>query len=163
MKASASLKVGTDLLYHAVPMPSVDERLVQMSADQLRELIHKLRSQKPELESWLKVMLLSIAPLNERDPAQAASPVSVDTRTFRRQVQQAVNRLDYRNHWESIWHVVSGLEDAQAQARTYLEQGDFNNALALMRIIGEEVAPQYGELEEEIGRASCRERVFPVV
>jgi uncharacterized Zn finger protein len=139
----------THIRPHSAPMPSIDERLAQMSADQLRELVHTLRSQKPELESWLKVILPSIAPVTTSDPAQAGNPVSVDTRTFRRQVQQAVDRLDYRNHWESIWHVVGGLEDAQAQARTYLVQGDFNNALALMRIIGEEVAPQYGELEEE--------------
>jgi len=139
----------THIRQNSVPLPSVDDQLAQMSADQLRELIRKLRSYKPELEDWFRVMLPSMTSPPTSDAASSVSPMKVDTRAFRRQVQQAVDRLDYRNHWESIWDMVSGLDDAQAQASTFLTQGDFNGALALMRIIGEEVAPQYGELEEE--------------
>jgi uncharacterized Zn finger protein len=120
-----------------------------MSADQLRELIRTLRSHKPELEDWFRVMLPSMTSTPTNNHASFKQPLKVDTRAFRRQVQQAVDRLDYRNHWESIWDMVNGLDEAQAQASTFLAQGDFDGALALMRIIGEEVAPHYGELEEE--------------
>ncbi len=141
----------THIRQNSKPVKSPDDILAEMSADQLRDVIHKLRSQKPELEDWLRVILPGLVPKTapHHDNAPSAPTISVDTRAFRRQVKEAVNRLDYRNHWQSIWNMVSGLDDAQAQASTFLTQGDFNTALILMRILGEEVAPQYGELEEE--------------
>ena len=139
----------THIRQNAVSLPSVDDLLAQMSADQLRELIRTLRSHKPELEDWFRVILPSMTSPSGNDNASSRPPLKVDTRAFRRQVQQAVDRLDYRNHWESIWDMVNGLDEAQTQASTFLAQGDFDGALALMRIIGEEVAPHYGELEEE--------------
>ena len=144
--------VAVMLIYirqNTVPLPSVDDLLTQMSASQLRELIRTLRSHKPELEDWFRVMLPSMTSTPTNDSALSKPPPKVDTRAFRRQVQQAVDRLDYRNHWESIWDMVRGLDEAQVQASTFLAQGDFDGALALMRIVGEEVAPHYGDLEEE--------------
>jgi uncharacterized Zn finger protein len=136
----------THVRHADAPVQSPDDILADMSADQLREVIRRLRSQKPELEGWFRVMLSGMVAPSNSTPRQH---VTVDTRAFRRQVQNAVDRLDYRNHWQTIWDMVNGLDETQAQASTILQQGDFNNALALMRIIGEEVAPHYGELEEE--------------
>ncbi len=122
---------------------NLDTLLNNMSADELRHVIHTLRNQKPDLENWFRVMIPGMMTSTNKASAR------VDTYAFRRQVNRAVGQIDYGNHWQSIWNVVNALEEAQAQARTFLENGDFDTALALMRILGEEVAPDYGELEEE--------------
>lgn len=138
----------TDSRVSAPAPQSPDELLKQMTADQLRKVIDMLRQQKPELEDWLRVALPGI--VTPEKPVERHTPAPpVDTVAFRRQVQRAVDLLDYNNHWNSVWMLVDALDEAHSQATAYMERGDFNNALALMRIIGEEVAPDYGNLEEE--------------
>jgi len=126
----------------------VNDPLEALSADQLRALIRTLLDQKPDLNDWFQVMIPS---LTTTSPAEAppARRTQVDTTAFRRQVQHAVGQVDYRRHWDTIWAAVGALEEAHAQARTFLHGGDFDNALALMRVLGEEVIPDYGDLEEE--------------
>jgi hypothetical protein len=118
------------------------------SADQLRALIRTLLDQKPDLNDWFQVMIHSITTTSPAD-APPARRTPVDTAAYRRQIQHAVGQVDYRRHWDTIWAAVSALEAAHAQARTFLHGGDFDNALALMRVLGEEVIPDYGDLEEE--------------
>jgi uncharacterized Zn finger protein len=130
------------------PPGTTDDLLDTMTADQLRNLIRTLREQKPELEDWFQVMLPGMALSAPAEPS-TKTVRRVDTSAFRRQVTRAIGRIDYGNHWQSIWDAVNGLDEAQAQTRSFLQRGDFNNALELMRILGEEVAPDYGELEEE--------------
>jgi hypothetical protein len=122
-------------------MQKPDDFLEHLNADQLRHLIRKLWEQKPELKGWFESMV--------NTDSQSKTRVQLDTKTFRRQVKQAVGQIDYRKHWQSIHSVVHHLDKAQTQARNILQQGDFSNALTLIRIIGEEVIPGYGELEEE--------------
>lgn len=136
----------THIRRNDVPVPPVDDLLKQMSADQLREVIHTLRQQQPDLEDWFRVMLPGMVTPLDNPPEQR---IPVDTRAFRRQVSKAVDQIDYARHWQTIWQMVRGLRQAQAQAVTLLSNGDHDNALALMRIIGEEVALHYGNLEEE--------------
>lgn len=138
--------------------PSPDDLLKQMTADQLRQVITMLRQQKPELEDWLRVVLPGmITPIAPAEPVERKVVTKADTVAFRRQVLRAIDLLDYYNHWQSIEAVVNALDDAHSQAQTFLERGDFNNALALMRIIGEEVASQYGDIEEECQLAAFLE------
>jgi hypothetical protein len=104
--------------------------------------------QKPDLNDWFQVMIPSITTTSPAD-APPARRTSVDTAAYRRQIQHAVGQVDYRRHWDTIWAAVSALDEAHAQAKTFLQAGDFENALALMRVLGEEVIPDYGDLEEE--------------
>ena len=131
-------------LRHGQP-PTPEISLDDLTADQLRQVVRALLDRDPELHDWLRVTLPAIAGETET----RKSRVTVDTVAYRRQIINAVGQINYGSHWDSIWAVVSGLETAHAQAQAYLTRGDFRNALALMRILGEEVAPDYGNLEEE--------------
>jgi uncharacterized Zn finger protein len=126
----------------------VSDPLEALSADQLRALIRTLLDQKPDLNDWFQVMIPSLTTTSPAD-APPARRTSVDTAAYRRQIQHAVSQVDYRRHWDTIWAAVSALEEAHAQAQTFLQGADFENALALMRVLGEEVIPDYGDLEEE--------------
>ncbi|MBN1431107.1 MAG: hypothetical protein JXB07_22245 [Anaerolineae bacterium] len=128
----------------------LSDRLATLSPEQLRLLFDRLLDQKPELEDWFTVMVDSLA---TPPPADASTKkqrqTNVDVDAFRRQIDQAIGLLDYRHHWETIWNMVHGLESVHAQAVAFLRSGDFYTALVLMRALGNEVIPQYPELEEE--------------
>jgi uncharacterized Zn finger protein len=130
--------------------PTIGSLLEDLSEEQLRQLIDALLAQNPGLTDWFEVMVghVSVAGA-QSEPGRQKRRTPVDTAAYRRQIKYATGLLDYRNHWESIWDMVAALEAAHAQAQTFLEGGDFDNALALMRVLGEEIAPEYGNLEEE--------------
>ncbi|NDJ75050.1 MAG: hypothetical protein GYB65_02225 [Chloroflexi bacterium] len=128
--------------------PEPSDPFDALSAGQLRTLIRTLLDQKPDLNDWFQVMIPSLTTTPPAD-APPMRRTQVDTTAFRRQVQHAVGQVDYRRHWDTIWAAVGALEEAHAQARSFLHGGDFTNALALMRVFGEEVIPDYGDLEEE--------------
>jgi uncharacterized Zn finger protein len=129
--------------------PEMEGLLAELSEEQLRQLVATLLKHKPELHDWFRI---TVSSLNINGTEQKRAPkrqVAVDTDAYRRQVKQAVGMVDYRRHWETIWDAVHALGAVHAQAAKFLQGGDFHNALALMRVLGEEVAPQYGDLEEE--------------
>jgi len=134
-----------------IQCPEAADRLAELSPEQLRLLIANLIEQKPELGDWFLVMIDSLAtsPPAATSTSGSQRHTPVDEAAFRRQVSRAVGLLDYRNHWESIWAMIDGLDAAQAQAAAFLNGADFHNALALMLILGEEVIPDYEQLEEE--------------
>lgn len=128
--------------------PELSDPLESLSAEQLRKLIHTLLEQKPELDDWFQVMIPSLTTVSQSEnQPERRSPV--DTTAYRRQIRSAKEQINYGRHWETIWGFVSDLESAHNQAKVFLHGGDSANALALMRGLGEEVIPYYGDLEEE--------------
>ncbi|MBN1680936.1 MAG: SWIM zinc finger domain-containing protein [Anaerolineae bacterium] len=128
--------------------PELSEPLESLPAEQLRKLIRTLLDQKPELNDWFHVMISSLAPVSQPE-TQPVQRSPVDVTAFRRQIKHAIGQIDYGRHWETIWAVVGDLEAAHNQAKAFLHGGDSANALALMRVLGEEVIPNYENLEEE--------------
>jgi uncharacterized Zn finger protein len=128
--------------------PELSDPLESLSAEQLRKLIHTLLDQKPELDDWFQVMIPSLTTASQSENQPKRHP-PVDITAYRRQIRRAVEQIDYGRHWETIWAFVGDLEIAHNQAKIFLHGGDSANALALMRVLGEEVIPNYGELEEE--------------
>lgn len=132
--------------------PGIADLVTGLLENQLRQLIGALLEQKPELADWFETMISRFTDEQTGRTKLAQQPkrrTPVDTSAYRRQIKYAANLVDYRNHWESIWDVVGALEEAHKEAQSFLDGGDFDNALALMRALGEEIAPQYGDLEEE--------------
>lgn len=134
----------------AASSAGLPDRLAALSPEQLRILTVRLLDYKPELDDWFTVMLDSLAtPSPAASSATKQQQTQVDVAAFRRQIDQAIGLLDHRHHWETIWGMVHALEAVHAQAAAFLERGDFRTALVLMRALGDEVIPQYPELEEE--------------
>ena len=72
-----------------------------------------------------------------------------DIQKFRKQIKQVINQIDFRHHHETIWKVIADLNKLHKQAEAELQRGQKQNALILLRLIGEEVIPQYEQIEEE--------------
>jgi len=102
-------------------------------ADALQDLDHNLRQQINQLTNSPQKLTLTES----------------DIQKFRKQLKQVINKIDFRRHWETIWEVIAGLDKLHKQAEAQLRRGQKRNALILLRVIGEEVIPQYEQIEEE--------------
>lgn len=129
--------------------PTVDELLSDLPADQLRRLLGELLTEEPQLVARVEATLEGVVSDEPSSQPTRELQTQVNSTTYRRQVQYAISQLDHRRHWETISTMVRALSDVHRNAIELLDAGDFDNALTLMCVLGEEVIPQYGGLEEE--------------
>lgn len=125
----------------------IEDVLKQVPTEELQTLVLQLLKEKPELATWFRQQL-------DSTPQPAETPkskrkISVDTKRYRQEIRRAVQLIDYRRHWQTIWDTISALGDTHTKAQTFLTAGEFGNALALMRVFGDEVILKYEEIEEE--------------
>jgi hypothetical protein len=102
-------------------------------ADALQDLENNLRKQINQLTN----------------SPQKLTVTEADIQKFRKQIKEVINQIDFRRHWETIREVIAGLDKLHKRAESQLRRGQKRDGLILLRVIGEEVIPQYEQIEEE--------------
>lgn len=125
----------------------IEDVLKSVSSDELQTHVLQLLKEKPELASWFRQHIDSMPPVAEIPQQKRKTPV--DTKRYRQEIRRVVQSIDYHRHWEAIWDTISALENAHKKAQTFLKVAEFDNALALMRVFGDEVILKYEEIESE--------------
>ena len=140
-------------------LPPIEELLAELSRDQLQALLVKLVEQQPKLTLFIQNevgLLTTVA-----EPEQESSPAtprqrrtSLDPETFRRQVRHALNSVDHMSRSDAYWHtgdIVSSIEQTAEQAQMYVQAGDGDNALIILKAITEEYIEGWTDLDDSDG------------
>jgi len=141
--------------------PSPAELLNPLSRDQLQELLLMLARRMPAVLELLEHELLQQQATSGEAQAAPAAPdqrrTAVDTRSYRRQAEAIVGAVHSMRSGMEIYNYTSTavhqMDDLIAQAHTFTENGDGDNALRILDAITEPYVNHWFELDGSSGAA----------
>jgi uncharacterized Zn finger protein len=139
--------------------PPLDELLRPLSRDQLHSLLLTLAERMPAIIEPLEHELLRIQ--TSADATQTAPPAPprrrtpVDTSTYRQQAEKIVGAVHGMRSRMDIYYysstAVTQMYELIAQADTFTENGDGDNALRILEAITEPYVDRWFELDDSSG------------
>lgn len=126
--------------------PSIQELLAAVSEAHLRTILTDVLTAEPRLIAYAEAKL---ATLNTKEPANtptavipgvpfkpaAPRPTLIDPASFRRQVQQILRSADYRDDYGASWELADQITRLLTHVQPFLDAGDGQNALLVLRAI----------------------------
>ncbi|MFP4439612.1 MAG: SWIM zinc finger domain-containing protein [Chloroflexaceae bacterium] len=139
--------------------PPLAELLNPLSRDQLQELLLTLARRMPAVLESLEHELLLLQATSAEAQAAPAAPdqrrTAVDTRSYRRQAEAIVGAVRGMRSGMEIYNYTSTAVDQRyeliAQAHTFTENGDGDNALRILDAITEPYVNHWFELDGSSG------------
>jgi uncharacterized Zn finger protein len=133
---------------------SVSDLLAGLERDALAAIIHHLVSQNPESYEDLEIAVLNARAVSQPKPVSGVKrQTQVSEQAYRKQITKILkrSRYDERNYYDdygSTPEYVEDLEKIRQTAVQFLEAGDAEGALIILRILLEETTEDYdGEMD----------------
>ncbi len=129
----------------------VGDLLADMEKDSLVALINHLVERDPDLydEIELAIPVLNVGE-SKSSPAKEKRQTQVSEQTYRKQVRRILKQSRYEDHYDD-WHEpahIGDLEEVLETAKKFLEAGDAEGALIILRVLLEETLEDYdGEMD----------------
>lgn len=130
---------------------SVKDLLADMEKDALVALITRLVERNPDLydEIEMAIPMVNVAEAKS-SPAKGRRKTQVSEETYRKQVRRILKQSRYEDYYDD-WRepaYISDLEEVLETAKKFLEAGDAEGALIILRVLLEETLDDYdGEMD----------------
>ena len=126
---------------------SVMDLLAGMEKDSLAALIARLVERNPDLYDEIE-MAIPLVSVGDAKPSSTKTKrqTQVSEQTYRKQVQRILKHSRYDEGYYDDWHepaYISELEDLLGTATKFLEAGDAEGALIILRVLLEETLEDY--------------------
>ena len=131
---------------------SVMDLLAGLEKDSLTALIARLAERNPDLydEIEMAIPMVNVGEAKSA-PAKGKRQTQVSEQAYRKQVERILNQSRYDEDYYDDWHkpaYVEDLEEIEETAAKFLEAGDAEGALTILRVLLEETLEDYdGEMD----------------
>lgn len=140
---------------------SVNELLVGMEKDALVALILRLVERDPDLYDALELAIPAAKITSSSGPARKRQ-TQVSEQTYRKQINRILKGAyrgdyyydDYHDYWSKPGYV-DDLEEVRETAVKFLEAGDAEGALTILRVLLEELTEDYNSDMDYNGDLAC--------
>jgi uncharacterized Zn finger protein len=150
--------VGLTCLHQpeAVPeLPTLEQQLLRLDYEQIQALVHELVDTRPNLLSEIDRFVKCTTKITDQRTSpshQSKSPATVNTKPYRHRTQQMMHRVaKYWNgddDWDEGNPFYEELPEILAEVQTFLDDGEPENALAVLTAITETIAQNWAEVDE---------------
>jgi len=150
-----------ELIEERLPL---DQLLVDLDLEQLREVILRLATSDPSAADGIERLILAIRDVPDEDAMGGARQIPpkrlslVDPQAVRHQVTGILGSLDHMRRSEAYWHVSSVVAQVRSlleQAQVHFEVGDGRKALLLLEAITDGYVAGWTRLDDSDGYASA--------
>jgi uncharacterized Zn finger protein len=131
---------------------SVKDLLAGLEKDSLVALVTRLVERNPDLYDEIEMTIPVVeAGKSKSSPAEAKCQTQVSEGAYRKQVQRILKRSGYGGSYYDDWNepaYIADLEKVLEAAKKFLEAGDAEGALIILRVLLEETLEDYdGEMD----------------
>ncbi|NOH03385.1 MAG: hypothetical protein HND47_16190 [Chloroflexi bacterium] len=124
----------------------VDELLAGLEKDALAALVTHLVERNPDLYDEIEMAIPMVGVGESKSsPAKGKRKTQVSEETYRKQVRRALKQSRYEDYYDD-WHepaYISDLEEILETATKFLDAGDAEGALIILRVLLEETLEDY--------------------
>ncbi len=143
-----------------VEQESVNELLAGLEKDALVALILRLVERDPDLYDALELAIPAVKIAAQPPPSDTARKrqTQVSEETYRKQINRILKqayRGDYYDEWGSTPGYVEDLGDILGTGMKFLEAGDAEGALIILRVLLEELTEDYDSNMDYDGGLAC--------
>lgn len=127
--------------------------VADLEKDALVALIHRLVERNPDLYDEIETIVpaLRVAGQSKSAAPKGKRKTQVSEQTYRKQVKRILKQSRYDEGYDDEWSepaYIEDLEEVAGTAKTFLEAGDAEGALVILRVLLEETLDDYdGEMD----------------
>ena len=130
---------------------SVGDLLAGMEKDSLAALIARLVERNPDLYDEIEMAIPTVNVGESKSSQKEKRQTQVSEQTYRKQVRRILKQSRYDEGYYDDWHepaYISDLEEVLETAKKFLDAGDTEGALIILRVLLEETLEDYdGEMD----------------